>query len=122
MSSIRYTERSDIQASIYRLECILTNWDTLANADDCAIVQLDGYRIHVDYGLCFNCGFKRWSDGLVCRMFEAWPDYSGSESYPVDSMDEYDTEYRFNKFQNPQRRYLAEHCLQYLKEWYANVT
>ena len=106
--------------SINRLEYILDNWDTLADAPEKANLQDGRITVRVDYGLCHNCRFHNLPYRIQGDMFEKWPDYSGDEAYPVDSIDEYDIEYKGNKFKNPQRRYLAEHCLQYLKDYLAN--
>jgi len=110
----------DVHHSIKRLECILANWDTLADALENTSVYVKGIRVLVYGGLCHNCKFKNLPDWMQKAMFETWPDYSGSENYPVGSIAEYELEYSGNKFQNPQRRYLAEHCLQYLKDYLAN--
>lgn len=109
-----------VRHSINRLECILANWDTLANAPELADIRVEHIKVRVDYGLCHNCKFHNLPNWMQAYIFETWPYYSGDEAYPVDSIDEYDTEYAGNKFQNPQRRYLAEHCLQYLKDYLAD--
>ena len=127
-----------IQQIITRLEILLANWGMLASAADHSTVEIlgaDGSRwdIEVDCGLCAEAWLQQLPDldeeyyiqdgertmTLRYRMFNAfyYCDPDVTEHGYVFGEDEYTGEYYGNKFANPLRKELAEHCVSYLKEF-----
>ena len=127
-----------IQRVIARLELLLANWGKLASADDHSTVELlgaDGARwdIEVDCGLCAEAWLNQLPDlddeyyiqdgehteTLRYRMFLAFHtcDPDVAEHGYIFGEEEYCEEYFGNKFANPLRKELAEHCVAYLKEF-----
>lgn len=124
-----------IQQIITRLELLLANWGKLASADEHSTVELLGadgssWDIDVDCGLCAEAWLQRLPDlddeyyiqdgtPLRYRMFHAFyacdPDVT-KHGY-IFGEEEYCEEYYGNKFANPLRKELAEHCVAYLKEF-----
>lgn len=128
-------ERSRIQKIITHIELLLANWGKLASASDHSTVVLvddEGtlWDIDVDCGLCAGAWLQQLPklDGgyytqngttLHYRMFHAFyacdPDVT--ERGYVFGENEYLLEYYGNKYANPLRQDLAEHCVEYLKEF-----
>lgn len=127
-----------IEQMIKRLELLLANWGKLASADDHSTVELvdaEGtlWDIDVDCGLCAEAWLQQLPDlddeyyiqdgehtmTLRYRMFKAFHtcDPDVTEHGYIFGEDEYTGEYDGNKFANPLRKELAQHCVAYLKEF-----
>lgn len=117
---------------------MLANWGKLASADDHSTVELadaEGtlWDIDVDCGLCGEAWLQHLPDldeeyyipdneipkTLRYRMFHAFHacDPDVTEHGYIFGEEEYCEEYYGNKFSNPLRKELAEHCVAYLKEF-----
>ena len=131
-------QKFNIEQVIKRLELLLSNWGKLASADDHSTVELVDasgtlWGIKVDCGLCAEAGLQRLPDldeeyyiqdgehtmTLRYRMFKAFHtcDPDVNEHGYIFGEEEYCEEYYGNKFSNPLRKELAEHCVAYLKEF-----
>lgn len=127
-----------IKQIIKRLELLLDNWGKLASADDHSTVELvdevyNEWNVDVDCGLCAEAWLSQLPDldeeyyiqddertmTLRYRMFHAFHtcDPDVTEHGYIFGEDEYTGEYYGNKFANPLRKELAEHCVEYLKEF-----
>ena len=117
------TERNDLLNTLQLLHTVLANWDTLADVPNIQrggySCEVDGYHVVLFRGLCQFFGLLHGFDRE--NMYECWEDFSGSYIYPVGRFDEYNDKYRFNKFANPQRKYLLTHCISLIEE-YLNVS
>jgi len=108
-----------IQACIHDLNYVLENWEYFASCDSEARLHLDVSDttrgiFDVEMGLCDNL-FRpnKLPDHIKLCMFVAWDGFSGNPIYPVGGEAEY--EYNDgNLYQNPTRKSLALHCVQYL--------
>ena len=127
-----------IKQVIERLELLLANWGKLASARDHSTVELVDadyaiWGIDVDCGLCAEAWLQQLPDldeeyyiqdgehtmTLRYRMFKAFHtcDPDVTEHGYIFGEDEYAGEYAGNKYANPLRKELAEHCVAYLKEF-----
>lgn len=127
-----------IEQIIKRLELLLANWGKLASADDHSTVELvdaegSHWDIDVDCGLCAEAWLQQLPDldeeyyiqdgertmTLRYRMFNAFHtcDPDVNEHGYIFGEEEYTEEYGGNKYANPLRKELAEHCVAYLKEF-----
>lgn len=110
-----------IQACVHDLGYTLENWEFFANGYDCERVILDagdttrGF-FDVEHGLCWNIfDPNKLPEHIKLCMFIAWDGFSGDPIYPVDGMDEYESDDCRNLYQNRDRKALALHCVDYLK-------
>ena len=131
-------QKHQIEQIIKRLELLLANWGKLASADDHSTVELvdaEGtlWDIDVDCGLCAEAWLQQLPDldeeyyipdneipkTLRYRMFNAFHtcDPDVNEHGYIFGEEEYTEEYGGNKYANPLRKELAEHCVAYLKEF-----
>ena len=110
-----------IQSCVDGLEYVLKNWEYLASCDPNERVTLDAGDttrgiFDVEQGLCINVFNHNYlPDHIRLRMFVAWDGFSGDPIYPVDGMDEYESDEFRNLYQNQDRKALALHCVDYLK-------
>lgn len=114
------TPRNDLQDTLQLLHTVLANWDMLADVPNnlqqkVHSYDFDGCRVVLRRGLCHLFGLLQSVDRGT--MFECWEDFSGTYSYPVGTREEYDYEYRFNKFANPKRKDLLIHCISLIEEY-----
>lgn len=114
------TSRNDLQDTLNLLHTVLANWNMLSSVANNLYrgvhsCDLDGYHVVLRRGLCSLLGLVHTDDRDA--MFECWEDFSGSTTYPVGGFEEYDYEYRVNKFANPQRKYLLTHCISLIEEY-----
>ena len=111
------TDIRSIRACISDLNYVVENWEFFADCYDCERVTLDVGDttrgiFDVDMGLCDNVLTPNdLPDHIKLCMFIAWDGFSGDAVYPVGGMGEYDSG---NLYQNPARKSLALHCVQYL--------
>lgn len=114
------TPRNDLQDTLNLLHTVLANWNTLADVPNnlqqhVYSYDFNGCRAVLRRGLCQFFGLLQSCD---CRaMFECWEDFSGSYIFPVGAREEYEEEYHFNKFANPQRKQLFIHCTSLIEEY-----
>lgn len=110
-----------IQHCVDDLEYVLKNWEYFEACAPNERVTLDVGDttrgiVDVDTGLCGNVfDPNKLSDHIKLCMFVAWGGFSGDPIYPVDGMDEYESEDFRNLFLNSDRKALAVHCVEYLK-------
>ena len=131
-------QKFDVEQIIKRLELLLSNWGKLASANDHSTVELVDasgtlWDIEVDCGLCAEAWLQQLPDldeeyyiqdgehtmTLRYRMFNAFHtcDPDVTEHGYIFGEEEYTKEYYGNKYANPLRKELAEHCVAYLKEF-----
>lgn len=114
------TPRNDLQDTLNLLHTVLANWNTLADVPNnlqqkVYSYDFDGCRVVLRRGLCQFFGLLQPIDHGA--MFKCWADFSGTCGYPVGAYEEYDRDYRFNKFANPQRKQLLIHCISLIEEY-----
>lgn len=109
-----------IQACVDDLEYVLKNWEYFADCDPNERIALDVGSttrdiVDVEYGLCPNVfDPNKLPDHIKLCMFVAWDGFSGDPVYPVGGEAEYEGCDGGNLYQNPARKSLALHCVQYL--------